>query len=76
MCLPIASASPTGTALPICLYWLAMLPLNTQSDGNCCMAAYSATDSGRTLSGWHSGVAFCAGLVSSVGQGLSQGILR
>ena len=32
---PIASANPTGTAFPICRYFAAVVPVNTQSSGNC-----------------------------------------
>jgi len=32
---PIAFASPTGTALPICLYLAAVVPVKIQSSGNC-----------------------------------------
>ena len=43
---PIASAKPTGTAFPICLYFAEVVPTKTHSSGNCCILAYSCTLNG------------------------------
>lgn len=71
MVFPMASPSAIGTALPICLYWLWILPQMTQSSGKPCMRLYSSTDKGLSSIGWHRSVAGIVGVVTRVGDGLS-----
>lgn len=52
ICTPIRLAISTGTAFPICLYWLPIPPANSQSSGNDCTRAYSRIVSGLVSSGW------------------------
>lgn len=61
----------TGTALPICLYCDAMLPMNCHSSGKVWIRAYSLTVRGLVCVGWHRSVCFCTGEQVSVRLGSS-----
>ena len=50
-------------------YFAALVPINSQSSGNCWIRAYSRMLKGRSWVGWHIMVAFCTGEVTNVGDG-------